>query len=295
MFHPEGYVSLWRVYDLFMDALIEKFWDNFTAKIKKPIDNEDVLLRLFPADHIEIAMLRYLQGRVLACSPLGQVISLDLDHPSFLLGSAGVPWALLAFDDNGLREDAPDYGGSLSEIHTASKLYFYTLADFWRGLQLSEGTGEEFNLREFVLEPDGLRDHSIAPLFYDRDKYVISMRVFDYMECHDELGLFPDNKVTAKILRPFEGWSLCVHEAVLENVSDLIKRCDPVISSIPSRGGRPPIQRQEATEGYRRTFPDGHGGISMCNILKRVRLKTGKTFTEDTMRRAINGLKGDSL
>lgn len=144
---------------------------------------------------------------------------------------------------------------------------------------------------EFVTDfLNGGHQHHKIPMFYERQGFTITLEAFDLLSKFNFVEI-PDYSNTARIMRPFEGWSLCVREEFASGsaISRAIEGVwtETTAASTPT-GGRPSVLRDEMAAAYKRVFPEGHSPNSWYYALRKVSEITGRTASVDTLKRAVS-------
>lgn len=92
-----------------------------------------------------------------------------------------------------------------------------------------------------------------------------------------------------KFYSHLDRWSVCFPEKIFETISyDLGDLWVGKATEQPSRVGRPRI-REDVAAAYRKWFPEGHGNMSVKQVLRTLRERTGVDTSADTLRRALSG------
>lgn len=217
MFCPMGYSTISHIYDFAMEASFDHFFNSAIefceagAKI-----GEDMAARQFfaisPMDWVEFEVFKIIGNDLFISSPIGQVMRLDMST----LRSTIDFWEFTATGLEAEAQNRPEVGDVPHDFR-----YNFRLFDFPRTEFLSEFRNPSVNhgsatLWEFAKSMNMDHLHHKIPMFYERRGFTITLQAFDYVSRFDFIEM--DEWIDiARILRPFEGWSLCVKQEFFDS------------------------------------------------------------------------------
>lgn len=299
MFCPKGFVPLSDLATKFPQELGELYLATMVRAVRK-LASEKISLettRLTLADFLEWYLLETVCENTYASSPSGTVIRIHLRS----ILEEYKEYRLFGFNFVRLmvREEIPD--------------------DFYRAYRLMFAMSDEgiLELARTLEEPPQIawpveKTYRSLPLFYERIGYTVSLAAYEWASNAKILNHDDDPELTryfpardfahaANLLRPFEGWALCVDddfanqgwpEALKREQSGFLR--DPQFfdsaGNVGKNGGRPASIRNAAAIAYARAYPRGHGQIPWKVVLQNVEYAVGAKLSLDTLKRAIDGL-----
>lgn len=213
MFCPEGYVPF--------STIVSRFRKGHLDQVFAIIRGEAALTRdanffaYSPADVVEIRALESIRECARITSPGGEVhlfdLSLFISHDLLLWVPAADLYRALD-DDDVVQAFGNEYFSKslrLSEINYGEFQYFCD-----RYLEENPGASNW----DYVKHTGEHILHHNVSFFTERIGYTISLQAFD---CLDRLGFSECDNVRhlERILRPFEGWALCVPKEVVKSAA----------------------------------------------------------------------------
>jgi len=294
MFCATGFSNIPEIIEAFATAHFE---ENFNAakefcSYDSDLEQRDEINRFYkisPMDWIEHSALRAISNHAHITSPKGETLKLDLKA----IRSAS---AFCEFTSRDLIR----MEGSEPEILQVPQHYTYAyriqifpendlMTEYLKYRDDHNVSEENRNIWDFVKTIGMHREHHLVPLFYEREGFTITLETFDYAE----RGNFIENDLfrnAARILRPFEGWAICVPTDYLssdEYRSALSKKAsEQDIGQTNSSGGRPDVLRRETREAFLAEYPNGRGDEPWLSVLRKINNITGHSVSVDTLKRA---------
>ena len=273
MIAPEGYVPLSILWDRIPQ-------ENFDAmyKIGMCFEKSDpkYALSVTVSDWLEVGFLSSLIDNAFIYSPDGRLLKFDIrlirsDHLSI-------------HDLHQLEKNYGKQGILDNSIWIAQQLLNFRMEDF-----IEEGLKGHDSYWEYSKYIGLQRSFLGVPFFYQRQSYTISLKVYDHMKKFNcaEIDYV---KETGEFLRPYEGFSLCTPEIHANGkwLEYWKKRIPEEI--IPRSSIGRPRTREKAVTDYKASFPIGHKQETWPQIMKKIKDKTGNTYSSDTLKRGL-GLK----
>jgi hypothetical protein len=286
MFSPEGFVPLsvldWRFkmeFQEVMHASVRAWYYEGGATT--------VLAHLTVQDFVEFQFLSSIEDHVHICAPNGTILRFDLRG----LRNRSEYWELSWSSINAAIEETH---GAPSIPANFSRLFNLVLHDPANLIKQAEL--ESVDVRDVIAERGYDYFHQSLPVFYERWGFTITLAAFDYaselVRSGADLGRTDLDEMTdvVDVLRPFEGWAMCVPEAFADGPWATTLLATASNETKPeARGGRPPTIGQDTLRAYNALYPEGHGSTPWLRVLKRVNAATGHGASEDTLRRVVRG------
>ncbi|WP_172729992.1 hypothetical protein [Neorhizobium galegae] len=255
----------------------------------EPISDDKGLrffLKISPQDFMEKAILKSVRDNSYICSPGGTVLKFDIR----LMENFTDAWELSVSDLED-TEKLFEWSVMTPQIFKYMyKLFDYPHGEFERDYHSTTTNAEQKAPIDFAEDLLLLYTHQLVPLYYERVGYTINLSAYDYLKPLEYIEL-EEFEHLAKMLRPFEGWSLCVPEAFFRDswAEELRKqvRAEPNERSVT---GRPAKLKLDTLEAYRRLYPNGSNGESWPRVLRKVNQATGHNVSLDTLRRAVKAI-----
>jgi hypothetical protein len=289
MFCPQGFTSL---SDL-ENRLTWDFQDKLIKHISSWYEGDDdsrfgeIILRTHTMwDFAEYSFLRSIEKHAHICSPSGVLLKFDMRE----LRTRTEFWELSITQLEDIVRDKPDLPPIPKNFN---RMYDLVLVPFDE--IAAEAKEKNQSLFKVAREHGYEIFHQDLPFFYERSFYTISLAAVDYVRKLRELGAelpraeLEENADVIDVLRPFEGWALCVpNEYVADHWPKVFaEEALRENQNLPSSAGRPPIVRVETLATYRRLFPMGHGGMSWPRVMQQVNRASGHQASIDTLKRAL--------
>ncbi|PBB96428.1 hypothetical protein [Mesorhizobium sp. WSM3862] len=292
MFAKEGFTPLsilrGRIPPRVSEALLRDTIDLLFFAAWGRARNFDLLLRLSPASVHENAFLKTFYDNAYAVSPRGEVMSIDMRSivETFRLGG------VLAHDVSKRSGDVPE---DLKKSYRLCGATFKEIDEVFRSSRTginhptSKGVFADI-FSQFRLCTTFLN----MPVFFERGGMTICFDAYDYGRSLD----LPSSVGVAglvKMLRPFEGWSLCTTDVFVKE--EWPERLKSAVAGIEigeenRKVGRPADKVMDTAKAYAELYPAGHGEEAWLKVLRRVNEKTGRSVSVDTLKRAVT-LKGN--
>ncbi|SLN34518.1 hypothetical protein ROA7450_01559 [Roseovarius albus] len=273
MFCPTGFVP----FSILRDQIPEA---SFNAAFEIGLEFEAVdpkyALSVTASDWLEVSFFAFCGDETHICSPDGRLLRFDLRQTrtdDFTIHD-------LLQNDETNRLFADDLDGHM----VARRLFDLPIEDFVsQGLKISDSYWRA------SLELGLQYEHIQVPLFYTRDTYTLSMFMFDLVDrlkYSETIAL----KSVAKVIRPFEGWSLCIPKKVVEDNWDDYWRKHAARRKYKEKTGDRgrPRKQESAVSDIKLAFPRGIGESSHKQIAETVRRLTGNNYSISTISRALS-------
>lgn len=291
MFCPEGFTSVSSVFDLFLGHQFERYFEMVQRFYREDIETFPgqaipLFYKLAPSDLLEGDMLCALGEEIFICSPDGRCLRLDVTR----LGIEDPFDRFTLFDLRPAICQRPDLGPVLETFPQMYALFDYPPEYFSR--EFDAYVAQEENLYatpwDFVRRLGMSLQHHQIPLFYEREFHTITLKAHDLLMNTDLTGrdAFENG---ARVLRPFEGWAMCVKSdfAQSDELRRKVMEGSERAIAVRAKGGRPADMRRTMAAAYSRLYPDGHGNLSWLTVLDAVNRASGYAGSVDTLKRAI--------
>lgn len=289
MFAPKGFTNIFQIYDAFMHHRLQDTL-RATRELASGIETHQEMLRVFqriaPADWVEEAVFYSISDNMFIYSPGGELLKLDMR--SLRSHAAGGDFIWLDFEDAVKRH--PDLGPIPPEFRHAYLVDDFPPDEFEDDYRKHiKKRGNEGHTPWDFSEVLGMeRLHRTVPLFYERRYFTITLKSFDFIDQFNFMES-DDFRDTARILRPFEGWAMCVETefAESEDLQQLARLKMHDGQQLSQNSGRPAHLREALRDSYLRLYPNGHVGTPWLVVLREVNADAGTNASLDTLRRAV--------
>lgn len=295
MFAPLGYVPVSVFFEKFLfdkngDIRNLKAAKDMAQSLAKDETISQPLWAFFsvaPADWAEVYMFGAIENRIHIASPTGEILKLDTKT----VRSAIDQWSITSCDLFTAIDNEEISTEEVYEITRQNRLFDIPPREFIQEYQQSLEQGKDWDAWTFAdKELHASYLHHILPAFYERQFYTISLQAYNSISQTKYIGP-EDVKNAARILKPFEGWALCITEAFYnEEVPKILARMDEEgKDTLAIKSGRPPALREDMKKAYNALFPSGNHR-SWFYALRRVQEHLGtNNGSVATLKRAVAG------
>lgn len=287
MFCPEGFQTLAGLenylpvglYDKAERSVMEIIPESFTD----PKLAIDFLFTISPQDFLESKILRAVEKNAYICSPDGKLLKFDLSG----LLSAVEFWEFSYADLSRATQDHPELGEIPDSFRHAFRLSAMDKADFVEEFN-REGRSGIDGVLDLAKDFNILYSHQIIPMFYERVAYTITLQSYDVINRYNYIEIDEAHDIV-RILRPFEGWSICVREEFVKDelASSYRRQIEGPMRPTTPTAGRPSTIRSRTLAAYQELFPEGHEGRAWLEVLRTVNKASGHSASLDTLKRAV--------
>lgn len=287
MFCPEGYQTVAGLLDHLPSGVLDKAERSVLQIIPNSFTDPkfaiDFLFIISPQDFLEGQLLRSVQKNAYICSPEGKLLRLDL---SGLLAALDF-WEFSYTDLSSATQEHPELGEIPDSFRHAFRLAAMDKADFLEEFRRENRSSIE-DVIGLAMDFNLIYSHQKIPMFYERVGYTITLQSYELLRRYNYIEMDAAHDV-ARILRPFEGWALCVPDSFVQGEwpASYRRQIDgPNRPEAPSQG-RPSTVRNQTLVAYQDLFPDGHGARTWLEVLRSVNQATGLSASLDTLKRAL--------
>ncbi|WP_419903475.1 hypothetical protein [Kiloniella sp.] len=283
MFCPEGYITMAEIVRKFEGSLFQGVLHKFKTRRNDLHD----FFSTSPMDELEDIVFNFIEGNAFIASPEGMISTLDTLN---INGAARISTKELYF--RGANVDL-----SLDFANTF-KLSTLPPDRFSKAYRDQLKAPDSYNPWEFAAATGEANCNHLLPMYFERCGYTISLKGFDYIK-NIETSKVERFINTANIIRPFEGWPICVSEQFASE-KNMKSECDKWLKLNPAPQPHPRVQaaapqvqsgrprkRDLAAKDYRRVFPTGHGNKTWKAVLAEIENETGNSYTIDTLKRGL--------
>lgn len=292
MFAPKGYTPL--------SALMRRVPDSLREEVEEMMrvfatDHEQgdgwvvgLLSGTSPLDVIEYAVLHSLGDNACIAGRGGEVLTFDLQS---MMGRVRDLWEYTVEDL--LKARRLSQGGvPVSEDYAVTNLIGDWGIDEMIATFMARG---DRSLVDWLDDSVCFFDtHQTLPMFLERQGYTVSLDTFEILGRHPEFRIEDFNSFR-KVLRPFEGWAICVDAEFAKDGwapalwTQMERQRASFGAGLPpmQRNGRPNVLIRAATEAYRSLYPQGHGDTSKKALRDQISERIGKDVSPRTLDRVI--------
>lgn len=290
MFAPDGYVPLSalerRVPVPLIEAADEKHKETYReVEATSRSNGPRFFAKWSPQDSLERSILRSVQDHAFAASAQGSIVKLDL---SSLLNAVDF-WEFSTADLDRLEKEYGGIGERPPHFRYVFKLPDITMEELASEYEeYAKHNGDKYFI-DFTDEAHFRYCNNHIPFFYERIGYTISLQSYDFFRRFDFVEM-PEFVEVARIMRQFEGWSLCVPESYISSGWTERLRSELRLQEVrPSNSiGRPGFLRDETLAAYLAIYPSGNHPGMWGEALREVNRKTGLNVSVDTLKRAVS-------
>lgn len=293
MFCPDGYVPLAEVFHETSDL-----WSHYIGELTADIDDtgfdyetvKSFLMHRSLADIAEDNIFFSFGHNVFICSPDGSILRLSVVRLmiEYHTWAAGLDFLKT------LETEELLVASEVAELKQAHGLSDKPMNELINDFERTASDRQLSSLIDFL---DGYNDqpeHNVVAPFYERQGYTISLRFLRLLEASGKY----DNakfKTITDLLRPFEGWAMCVKRSFIEDSwypEFEASLAEPDEARLNRKSGRPNHKFLSAMKAYNTLYPNGHrtAGDTWKQVAKKVADETGLDISIDVIRRAENEL-----
>jgi len=147
--------------------------------------------------------------------------------------------------------------------------------------------------REFVFLSNSLHvDVSDLEKTIEAAKILLGGRIEVPKMFHHRLSRIIDLEPECRVLRPFDGYTLCVENSCLPSEKQIQEAYGvskdekaPDDAKVPNLGR--PRKKEAAVAAYDDCYPEGHDGYSWPEVVKRLRVEAGVIVSADTLKAGL--------
>ncbi|WP_299351567.1 hypothetical protein [uncultured Shimia sp.] len=287
MFAPVGFVPFSHIFSEIPESAY-KTATELCDKVIKDVEEfsyptpKKVFSTISPADYVEARLFEHFDQKTWICSPSGQMMHLDLRSISSQSKFSGLQLSGL------MRTLEPT---QIPKTFVSKyRLLDWPTDEFWSEFENEKANPNFLQPWKFAETLGMAHRYHEMPLFYERQGYTICFESYDFVMSYDYVDIEDLNGIV-EVLRPFEGWSLCVKAGDAEDQFLAIWRDFAIDDKFATTGGRPANKRLATIEAYRLLYPDGHGSDPWLVVLRQVNKSTGLSVSVDTLRRAVTEIQ----